>query len=70
MQLVGRQWEKAGVDRFLNSVLNQRLIHQREHLFRLRFGGGKKASPEASGGKDRLTNLGYHRYSILPGSAP
>src|SRR5688572_15584114 len=33
----------AGLNRFLDAILNQRLVDQRQHLFGLGFGGGQEA---------------------------
>ena len=43
-------------DRLLDAVLNDRLVDQRQHFFRLRLGGGKKPGAEAGGGKDGLAD--------------
>ena len=37
--------------RFLDAVLDDRLVDQRQHLFRLRLGGGKEPGAEAGGGE-------------------
>ena len=41
---------------FLDAVLNDRLVDERQHLFRLRLGGGKKAGAEAGGREDDFAN--------------
>src|SRR5258708_5015789 len=55
----------AGVNGFLDSVLNERFIDQRKHFLRLRLGSGKKARTKPSRGENRFTNFSNHRYSIL-----
>ena len=42
----------AGRDRFFDAVLDDRLVDERQHLFRLRFGGREEARAEAGGGED------------------
>ena len=42
----------AGGDRFFDAVLDDRLVDQRQHLLRLRLGGGKESGAETGGGKD------------------
>ena len=54
----------AGLHRLLDAVLDQRLIHQRQHFFGLRFGGGKESCAEPRRGKDRLANFCNHRFSF------
>src|SRR6266568_1077325 len=44
-------------DAFFRDVLNLRLVDDGEHLFGLRFGGGKEARAEAGGREDRLSNF-------------
>ena len=39
-------------DRFLDAVLNDRLVDERQHFLRLRLGGGQEARAEAGGGED------------------
>ena len=42
----------AGRDRFLDAVLDDRLVDERQHFLRLRLGRGKEARAEAGGGED------------------
>ena len=42
----------AGLDRFLDAVLNNRLVDEREHFLRLCFGRGKESGAEAGGRED------------------
>ncbi len=53
----------ARIERFLDAVLDERLVDQREGLFRLSFGGRKEASTHTGGGKDGFAYLALHRYS-------
>ena len=46
----------AGGDRLLDAVLDDRLVDQRQHLFRLRFGRGKKPSAKTGGREDGFSN--------------
>ena len=46
----------AGRDRFLDAVLNDRLVDERQHFLGLRLGGRKKAGAEAGGGEDGFAN--------------
>jgi hypothetical protein len=41
----------AGGHGFFDSILDDGLVHQREHFFRLGFGGGQEAGSEAGGGE-------------------
>ena len=50
-----------GGDGLLDRVLDDRLVHQRQHLLRLRLGGGQEAGAPAGGGEDSLANA--HRTS-------
>ncbi len=43
-------------DCFLHAVLDRRLVDQRQHLFRLRFGGGQESGAEPGSGDDRLAD--------------
>ena len=52
----------ARIHRFLDAILDQRLVDQGEHLFRLSFGGGKEARAETGGGKNRFADFGDHRF--------
>ena len=42
----------AGGDRFLDAVLDDRLVDERQHLLRLRLGGRQEPGAEAGGGED------------------
>jgi len=44
----------------LDAVLNDRLVHQDEHFFRLRLGGGEKSSAEPGGREDGLADCAGH----------
>ncbi len=52
-------------DRFLDDVLNQRFVDQREHLFRRGFGCGKKACTQSGGGNNGFTYIGSHHGGIV-----
>jgi hypothetical protein len=41
----------AGVDGFLDAVLNGRLVDERQHFLRLRLGCGRKRVPRPAAGK-------------------
>ena len=56
-------------DCFLHAVLDDRLVYQRQHLFRLRLGGGEETSTEAGGGKDGFAN-GWHGRIVTYNAAP
>ena len=43
-------------NRFFHSVLNQRLIHNRQHFFGVGFGGGQKARAHACYGEYNLAD--------------
>ena len=43
-------------DRLLDAVLNDRLVDERQHFLRLRFGGGQETGAETGGRKDRLAD--------------
>ena len=45
-------------DGFFDRVLDQRFVHQREHLFGRGFGGRKKAGSQAGGGDDGFPDGG------------
>ena len=55
-------------DRLLDHVLDDRLVDERQHLLRLRLGGGKEARAEAGGGEDGLADLAQRGHLI--GSLP
>ena len=54
----------TGIECLLYSVLNDRLVHQGQHLFRLRFGGGQEACAETGSGEHRFANFLGHRASF------
>ena len=43
-------------DRFLDAVLDDRLVDERQHFLGLRLGGGQEAGAEAGGGEDGFAN--------------
>ncbi len=47
----------AGMQRLFHAVLNDRLVHQRQHFFGMRLGGGQKSGPETGGGKNCFANF-------------
>ena len=49
----------AGGGGFFDDVLNDRLVHQREHLFGHRFGDGEEAGAVTSGGNDSFADDGH-----------
>jgi hypothetical protein len=49
----------AGRHRFLDAVLNDRLVDQRQHFFWLRFGRRQKTRAEAGGGEDRFADSSH-----------
>src|SRR5205823_6539235 len=46
----------AGGDGFLDAVLNDRLVDERQHFLRLGFGGRKESRAEARGRKDGFSD--------------
>ena len=46
-------------DRFLDAVLDDRLVHQRQHFLRLCFGGREKPGAETCGGKHGFSDGGH-----------
>ena len=46
----------AGSHRFLDAVLDDGLVHQRQHFLGLRLGGGQEARPQSRGRENRFTN--------------
>src|SRR6185312_10478461 len=53
---------------FFHAILNNRLVHERQHLLRLRLGGGEKAGPETRCGENCFANFrGWHSLLIFPG---
>src|SRR6185369_3839964 len=55
----------AGVLRFLDAVLDQGLIDERQHLLRHRLGCRKESCSEPGRGENRFTNFLGHSASIL-----
>ena len=51
----------AGGHRLLDAVLNDRLVDERQHLFRLRLGGRKEASAETRSREHRFANRAVSR---------
>ncbi len=47
----------AGRHRLFDAVLNDGLVDERQHLFRLCFRGGQKASAQAGGWENGFTNF-------------
>jgi hypothetical protein len=45
---------------FLDAVLDDGLVDERQHLFGLRLRRGKESGPQAGGGKDRLSDESFH----------
>ena len=50
--------------RFLDAILDSWLIHQRQHLIRLGFGGGKKTRTQPSRRKYCFANFHAHHWPI------
>ncbi len=46
-----------GGDRLFDAVLNDRLVDERQHFFRLRFGRRKEARAQAGGGKNGFADV-------------
>ncbi len=59
---------EARGDRLLDHVLDDRLVDERQHLLRLRLGGGQEARAEAGGGEHGLADLAQrgHLIAIVP----
>ena len=43
-----------------HAILDDGLVHQGQHLFWLRFGGGEKSRAQSGSGKDGLANFHLH----------
>src|SRR5437899_1071159 len=54
----------ARMEGLLDAVLDERLIHQRQHFLGLRFGGGQEAGAEPRGGEDGLAYFGGHHSTV------
>src|SRR5678815_1619481 len=50
----------AGGERFFDSILNDRLVHQRQHLLWHCLGGGQESCAEACGRKDGFAYFHLH----------
>src|ERR1019366_7427258 len=50
----------ARVDRLLHPILDDRLVHDGQHFFGLRLGGGKKAGAEPGGRENSFSNFSRH----------
>jgi len=48
----------------LHAVLNEGLVHQREHFLGLRFGGGQKAGAEPGGREYGFAYFGGHHSTV------
>ena len=55
----------AGGDRFFDAVLDDRLVDERQHLFRLRLGGGQEAGAQPGGRKHRLADGSCSRGTLI-----
>ena len=49
---------------FFDRVLNQRLIDERQHLFRRSFGCGQKSGSQSGGGKNGFANFLFHMNTV------
>ena len=58
----------AGGDRLLDAVLDDRLVDERQHLFRLGLGGGKEPGPQTGGREHGFAN-GRHGRIVAGGGA-
>ena len=47
-------------DRFLDAVLNDRFVDERQHFFGLRFGGGQEPCAQSGGREDSFADDGSH----------
>ena len=54
----------AGGDRLLDAVLDDWLVHERQHFLRLGLGGRKEPRAETRRGEDHLPNLTRHPHRI------
>ena len=52
-------------DGFFDAVLNDWLVDERQHFFRLSFGGGKKPGAETCGREDDFANGRFHGPSTV-----
>ena len=50
----------AGSNRFLNAVLNDGFVHQRQHFLGLRLGGRQEPGAQAGSGKNGFANFFCH----------
>ena len=59
----------AGGARFLDAVLDDRLVDQRQHFLGLRFRDGQKPRAETGGREDGFANVGSHDAIVTEDSA-
>src|SRR5262249_10198452 len=50
----------AGSDGFLDAVLNDWFVYERQHFFRLRLGGGKEARAQSGSGEHGFAHQSFH----------
>src|SRR5262249_51830134 len=58
----------AGLNRFLDTVLDDRLVDDHQHFLRLCLGGREKSCTETSCGKDRLADDALHVRNRIAGT--
>src|SRR6185503_10808304 len=58
-----------GGERFLDAVLNGRLVDERQHLLGLSLGGGQKPGPETRGREDGFAHGGRHARELSTGES-
>src|SRR5690348_6281980 len=54
----------ARLARFIHGILDERPVHDRDHLLRDALRGGEQAGAEAGDGEHRLANAGWHLRSV------
>ena len=52
------------MQRLFHAVLDDGLVHQRQHFLRLRFGGGQKSGAESRGGEYGFANFCGHLLTV------
>ena len=58
-------WSQPAAMRLLDAVLNDGLVHQRQHFLGLRLGGGQEARAQSCRRKNRLANFLLHECLFL-----